>query len=41
MPYGVVLGNDPTTVRKEARLLETGGRDTVWPPDVLLIERVG
>ena len=37
MRFGVVLGNDPTTVMQEARLMETRGLDTVWFPDVPLV----
>ncbi|ANS31891.1 hypothetical protein R1CP_36425 (plasmid) [Rhodococcus opacus] len=37
MRFGVVLGNDPTTVRQEARLLEERGFDTIWYPEVPLV----
>src|SRR5438067_4544099 len=37
MRFGVVLGNDPTTTVREARLLEERGIDTAWFPEVPLI----
>jgi alkanesulfonate monooxygenase SsuD/methylene tetrahydromethanopterin reductase-like flavin-dependent oxidoreductase (luciferase family) len=37
MRFGVVLGNDPTTTVREARLLEERGIDTAWFPELPLV----
>jgi alkanesulfonate monooxygenase SsuD/methylene tetrahydromethanopterin reductase-like flavin-dependent oxidoreductase (luciferase family) len=37
MRFGVVLGGDPTTVVREARLLEEHGIDTAWFPEAPLL----
>jgi 5,10-methylenetetrahydromethanopterin reductase len=37
MRFGALVGNDPITIRQEARLLEERGFDTVWFPDVPLL----
>jgi alkanesulfonate monooxygenase SsuD/methylene tetrahydromethanopterin reductase-like flavin-dependent oxidoreductase (luciferase family) len=37
MRFGAAVGNDPITIRQEARLLEDRGFDTIWFPEVPLI----